>query len=146
MDACFCVGVGWSGYSEAQWIKVPFSLLLAFVRFKAWSFLFTVLDPHCSATAPKWIVASMYVAVGWVGIFALPYLYSGVGVEATALIVGGGVVYTLGALVYARQWPNPYPRVFGYHEIFHVLVTVAMALFYCCVLFYVLPHYQLYKL
>jgi hemolysin III len=75
--------------------------------------------------APGWLVASVYVALGWTGVLAVPDLFSGAGTAwATLLIVGGGL-YTLGAIGYALQRPDPWPAVFGFHEIFHVLVIAA---------------------
>jgi hemolysin III len=68
----------------------------------------------------------VYVALGWIGVAALPQLF-GAGVAwGTLLLVGGGL-YTLGAVTYALQRPNPWPAVFGFHEIFHVLVVAAAA-------------------
>ncbi len=89
--------------------------------------------------APKWLVAITYVVLGWVAVAAFPQLLDRIGVVATSLVAAGGVLYTLGAVVYARKRPNPSPTVFGYHEIFHLLVIVAAALQYAVVAFYVLP-------
>jgi hemolysin III len=77
--------------------------------------------------APRWLGAIVYVALGWVGVIATPQLFSGAGVTWATLIVVGGALYTLGALAYAAQWPNPAPAVFGFHEVFHVLVVAAAA-------------------
>jgi hemolysin III len=60
-------------------------------------------------------------------------------VEGFVLVATGGLLYTVGGVVYAIRRPNPSPRVFGYHEIFHVLVTVAVGLQYAAIAFYVLP-------
>jgi len=89
--------------------------------------------------APKWLVAITYVVLGWVAVAAFPQLLDRIGVVATALVAAGGVLYTLGAVVYARKRPDPSPTVFGYHEVFHLLVIVAAALQYAVVAFYVLP-------
>jgi hemolysin III len=89
--------------------------------------------------APKTLVAIIYVALGWVAVAAFPELIARLGVTATALVAAGGVLYTVGALIYAFQRPDPVPAVFGYHEIFHALVIVAAALQYAVVAFYVLP-------
>jgi hemolysin III len=89
--------------------------------------------------APKWAVALPYVAVGWVALVAMPELAHRLGGAGLGLMVGGGVLYTLGAVAYARKRPNPWPTVFGYHEIFHALVVVALILHYCLVAFVVLP-------
>jgi len=89
--------------------------------------------------APKWLVALIYIAIGWVALAAFPQLLSRLGVTATAMVAAGGALYTLGAVVYARQRPDPAPTVFGYHEIFHALVILAAALQYAVVAFWVLP-------
>ena len=76
---------------------------------------------------PRWLTSVLYVALGWVAVIALPQLWDRAGAMAVALLATGGVLYTLGAVVYARQRPDPAPRVFGYHEVFHVLVIAAAA-------------------
>ncbi len=78
--------------------------------------------------APKWLGAGAYVALGWVAVAAFPQLLAHAGVTATALLAAGGVLYTLGAVVYALRRPDPVPAVFGYHEVFHALVIAAAAL------------------
>ena len=89
--------------------------------------------------SPKWVTAVVYVSVGWVAVIAFPDLISELGITAIALLAAGGVLYTLGAVVYARKKPDPSPAVFGYHEIFHALVIAAAALQYAVIAFYVLP-------
>ncbi|MDQ3851098.1 MAG: hemolysin III family protein [Actinomycetota bacterium] len=89
--------------------------------------------------APKTLVAAVYVALGWVSLAVLPGLVDAIGLAGTLLVVLGGVLYTAGAVVYARRRPDPVPAVFGYHEVFHVLVIVAAALQYAVVAFWVLP-------
>jgi hemolysin III len=89
--------------------------------------------------SPKWVTAVVYIAVGWVAIIAFPELTSELGVMAIVLLALGGLLYTLGAVVYARKKPDPSPSVFGYHEIFHALVIAAAALQYAVSAFYVLP-------
>lgn len=81
---------------------------------------------------PKWLAAGVYVAIGWSGIAALPSLAS-YAVPALALLAVGGVLYTVGAVIYALGRPDPAPKVFGYHEIFHALVVVAAALHFAAV-------------
>jgi hemolysin III len=89
--------------------------------------------------APKWAVALPYVVVGWVALVAMPELLHGLGGAGFALLVAGGALYTIGALAYSRKRPDPWPRVFGYHEVFHALVVVALVLHFCLVAVYVLP-------
>lgn len=80
------------------------------------------------ANAPKWLSAIIYVGVGWLAIPLIAPLNQFLGLTRVALIIAGGAVYSLGALVYALKRPNPSPRIFGYHEIFHILVVVAALL------------------
>lgn len=89
--------------------------------------------------APKWLAAVFGVALGWVGLIASPQLFGGIGVVGSSLLIAGGVAYTVGAVVYARRRPDPFPAIFGYHEIFHALVIAAVALQYAVVAFFVLP-------
>jgi hemolysin III len=89
--------------------------------------------------APKAGVAVLYVMLGWVAVAAFPDLLDELGVTSTALVAAGGLLYTAGAVVYALGRPNPAPRVFGYHEIFHALVIAAAALQYAVIAFFVLP-------
>jgi hemolysin III len=89
--------------------------------------------------APKALVAVSYILLGWVAVAAFPDMLDRLGVTATTLVAVGGLLYTLGALVYAFQRPNPAPTVFGYHEVFHALVIVAAGIQYAVIAFYVLP-------
>jgi hemolysin III len=89
--------------------------------------------------APKAVVAAVYVMLGWVAVATFPQLLEKIGVGGTALVAAGGVLYTIGAVVYARRRPDPAPAVFGYHEVFHALVIVAAALQYAAVAFFALP-------
>lgn len=77
--------------------------------------------------APKWLRAVLYLAVGWTGALAVPHVYATMGSLGVGLLALGGLLYSVGALAYALQWPNPAPRVFGYHEIFHAFVILAAA-------------------
>jgi len=88
---------------------------------------------------PKWVAAIIYMALGWVAVAAFPQLWMDMGVTGTLLVAAGGLLYTAGAVVYATQRPNPSPRVFGYHEVFHALVILAAAAHFSAVAFYALP-------
>jgi len=89
--------------------------------------------------APKWVSSTVYVAVGSLGAVALPAIISRAGIGAGALIALGGGLYVVGAVVYAMQRPDPRPAVFGYHEIFHVLVVVAAAAHFAAIAIYAGP-------
>jgi hemolysin III len=87
---------------------------------------------------PKWLSVAIGIALGWAGIVALPELWVHAGPEGVALLLVGGILYTLGALVYAARRPDPVPAVFGYHELFHALVIAAAACQYAAVALFVL--------
>jgi hemolysin III len=89
--------------------------------------------------APKWLSASFALALGWTGVAAMPEIAHGIGVAGVLFVAAGGLLYTAGGIVYALRRPNPLPRVFGYHELFHALVVVAVGLQYAAIAFYVLP-------
>lgn len=91
------------------------------------------------AEASKWIMTGICVGLGWVGIVAVPQIAQEIGLFGMVLLAAGGVAYTVGAIIYALQRPNPVPNVFGYHEVFHALVVVAIALQYAVVAFFVVP-------
>jgi hemolysin III len=84
-------------------------------------------------TAPNWTTALVCVALGWAALAILPTLWSTLGPRPITLLVGGGAVYTLGAVVYALRRPDPAPAVFGYHEVFHALVIAAALLHFVAI-------------
>ncbi len=88
---------------------------------------------------PKWVAAVIYMSLGWVAAVAFPGLWSEMGETGTLLVAVGGLLYTAGAVVYATQRPDPNPRVFGYHEVFHLLVIAAAAAHFAAVAFFALP-------
>ena len=89
------------------------------------------------ADASKWIMAGIGIGLGWVSIVAIPRIFGEIGAVATAMLALGGIAYTAGAIIYAMHRPNPVPGVFGYHEVFHLLVVIAIALQYSVIAFYV---------
>jgi hemolysin III len=88
--------------------------------------------------APQWLTAFVFLALGWVGVVAVPELLD-IGVAPAVLVFVGGGLYTLGALAYATKRPNPVPAVFGYHEIFHLLVICAAVAHFVAIAGFVLP-------
>jgi hemolysin III len=89
--------------------------------------------------APKQVTAAVYISTGWVALLAVPQLWDGLGPVGFGLIVLGGILYTAGAIVYARRRPDPRPTVFGYHEIFHLLVIAAAICDFAAIAIYALP-------
>jgi len=89
--------------------------------------------------SPKWVSVGVYVAVGWIGALAFPAIVARAGAGAGFLIAAGGLLYMVGAIIYARQRPDPSPAVFGYHEIFHVLVVAAATMHFTAIALYASP-------
>jgi hemolysin III len=89
--------------------------------------------------APEWLQALVYITLGWVALLALPQLAAALGIAGLALLGLGGLLYSVGGVIYAVRRPDPVPAVFGYHEVFHALVIAAAVLQYAVVAFWVLP-------
>ena len=85
--------------------------------------------PH----APRWVTVPCYLALGWVAVFVLPDLLHTAGVAAFVLIAVGGLIYTLGAVVYGLRRPDPWPGTFGFHEIFHLCTLLAALCHYIAI-------------
>jgi hemolysin III len=77
--------------------------------------------------APRWVPVVAGIFLGWVGVVALPQIIEASGISGTVLVAAGGILYTLGAVVYALQRPDLRPATFGFHELFHVLTVLAAA-------------------
>lgn len=88
---------------------------------------------------PRWVGASLYIGMGWVVILALPAFLALLPWTAVATLILGGVLYTIGAIIYARRWPNPFPRTLGFHEIFHLFVIAGSVAFAVCIWIWALP-------
>lgn len=85
--------------------------------------------------APRWLYTPVYVALGWVAVFYLPGFWRNGGAAVVTLIAVGGLLYTLGAVVYGTKRPNPSPRWFGFHEVFHAFTIAAFVTHYIAVSF-----------
>lgn len=77
--------------------------------------------------APRWLYVPLYVALGWVAVWFLPDFWRNGSPAIVWLVAAGGIAYTLGAAVYGFKRPDPSPRYFGFHEIFHVLTVIGFA-------------------
>jgi hemolysin III len=84
-------------------------------------------------SAPKPLMAAIYVSFGWSFVMLVPSLHRATGSVVMILILLGALAYTVGAVVYALRRPDPFPRVFGYHEVFHLLVVAAAVLHFAAV-------------
>jgi len=89
--------------------------------------------------APRWLGGTVYLALGWVAVVAMPQLFARLGVAGGLLIVAGGLVYSAGAAVYALRRPDPAPAVFGYHEVFHLLVIAGVAAHFLAISLFAVP-------
>jgi hemolysin III len=83
--------------------------------------------------APRWLYTSFYIGLGWVAVFVMPQFVSGAGVAATVLVIVGGALYSVGGIVYALRRPDPSPRWFGFHEVFHACTLAAYGAQYVAV-------------
>jgi hemolysin III len=83
--------------------------------------------------APRGLITSLFIALGWAAVLVLPQLLHGAGAAVVALVLAGGVLYSLGALVYALKRPDPWPQWFGFHEVFHAMTIVAYLTQYAAV-------------
>jgi hemolysin III len=90
-------------------------------------------------SAPRALTAGTYLALGWFAVITIPQLVDRLPVVPLALLAAGGVLYTLGALVYASKRPNPWPRTFGFHEVFHAFVIAAAAAHFAAMAGWVIP-------
>jgi hemolysin III len=88
--------------------------------------------------APRWLSVALYLATGWIALASVGQLASWFALVPALLLVAGGVLYSVGGLIYALRRPNPFPRVLGYHEVFHVLVIGGSVLHYTVVAGYLM--------
>jgi hemolysin III len=91
---------------------------------------------------PRRLLAALYLAMGWLAVIALVPLTAALGWVAAVLMALGGLQYSLGAAAYAFKKPGLWPRVFGYHELFHVAVITASITFYVVVVHYAVPYHR----
>jgi hemolysin III len=88
--------------------------------------------------APRWLSVTLYISLGWVALAAATEVLDRYAGSPLALLLAGGMLYTVGGLVYAVRRPDPWPRVFGYHEVFHALVVGGSAVHYAAIAIYVI--------
>lgn len=114
--------VALTGTARLTMIGVVWALALAGIAFRVlWH------------GAPRWLYTATYVATGWVVVLRWKAVVAGLDSAPFALLVAGGAVYSLGAIVYALRWPDPWPKRFGFHEIWHLFVLVASALHFSAI-------------
>lgn len=118
---CYFYLDGWWrwGIIGAQWLLVAMGLVFKLVYIQG----------------PRWLTTVIYVVMGWMLLIPLNQLLVSMPLNSLLLLLGGGLAYTLGAVFYAIKKPNPFPGVFGFHEIFHLLVIAGAVLHYLVVYF-----------
>jgi hemolysin III len=153
--------VTWRTLSARRWMRrldhsmifmliagtyTPFAVLVLHGRLAPWILIgvWTLAAVGASfnlvwITAPRWLLTIVYMLFGWTAVVTVPQLASSIGAAGMALLVVSGVCYTTGAVIYAVKRPNPFPAVFGYHELFHALVVVAAAFQYAVIALWVVP-------
>lgn len=88
-------------------------------------------------SAPRWFSTLVYLAMGWLALVGIYPLVQSLPWEALIWLAGGGIVYSLGAVIYAMKWPDPFPRRFGFHEIFHLFVIGGSACHFALMYWYI---------
>ncbi len=103
-----------------------------------WSLTLTAAAIHMAwMDAPERLIGSMFLGLGWVAGLALPWVWIHAGVAPAVLMLSGGLLYTAGALSFHWHRPDPYPSVFGYHEVFHVFVCAAATCQYLAIALFI---------
>jgi hemolysin III len=90
-------------------------------------------------SAPRWLSVGLYLGLGWLAVIPAAELAARMHAGAIAVLLLGGLLYTAGGFVYAMKRPNPLPRVFGFHEVFHALVIAGTIVHFSLIAVYVLP-------
>ena len=104
--------------------------LRAFVLALIWTLAIVgVGSAVLSLRLPRWVSTSLYLGMGWASLIVAPALVRSLPLSICLMLLGGGILYSLGAVIYALRWPNPLPRFFGFHEIFHLFVIAGSAAF-----------------
>ena len=88
---------------------------------------------------PRWGLILLYIGMGWIALFLLPQMQHAISLQPVLLLLTGGLLYTVGALIYAFRWPNPLPHIFGFHELFHLLVLAGTAAITVTIWVWVVP-------
>lgn len=151
--------VTWHSPTALKWMKrLDHSLIFVFIAGSYTPFALLAMPPHTGnqvlimvwsgaaagvalkmlwPSAPRWVGVPLYLMLGYTAILFAGTLLHGAGVAAVALLVAGGVLYNIGAILYGVRWPNPWPRTFGYHEFFHAFTAAAAICHYVAIWFVV---------
>jgi len=127
----------------------PFELIILHDEYSGWALFGTswfiaisgmVLIAVLGEKFPRWISFTMYITLGWMGAFLALFCIEKVGVSGAAMVAAGGVLYTIGGVIFVAEKPNPYPGYFGFHEIWHIFVLSAAATHWLVMYFWLLPY------
>lgn len=115
-------------FTPVSLLSLPYNMGLTLVTI-AWCFaLLGIIQSIIWTTAPKWLTAIFYIGMGWLASPFLSELHEGLGTSNLFFVILGGAVYTIGAIFYALKKPRLNPKVFGYHELFHLFTIIGAAL------------------
>jgi hemolysin III len=115
------------------WVRVTIMIVI-------WTLaLIGIVTSIFTLKLPRWATAALYVGMGWVVILAIPAFLAVLPWIAVATLILGGVLYTIGAVIYARKKPDPFPAIWGYHEVFHLFVILGSVAFAACVWIWAMP-------
>ncbi len=151
--------VQWKSATARKWMKrLDHSMIFVFIAGSYTPFALLALPPDagrlvlwivwggalagillkmCWPTAPRWVGVPLYLLLGWVAVWFTGAILHNAGVAATVLLFVGGALYSIGAILYALRWPDPWPSTFGYHEFFHACTAVAAICHYIAMWFVV---------
>jgi len=126
------------GYTPIAWVCLDGWVRIA-VLATAWLGAIAGIVLHWVPNVPKALRGASYMVVSWAALLVFPQLASGLGAVGFSLLIAGGLCYTVGAISLATRWPNPWPQVFGFHEVFHAFTVVAAGLQFAAISYAVIP-------
>jgi hemolysin III len=149
--------VPWKSAATAKWMKrADHSMIFVFIAGSYTPFALLAMPPEtgrlvlsivwggalagvilkmCWPSAPRWVGVPLYLLLGWVAVWFYGTILDGAGITATALLAVGGALYSVGAVLYALKWPDPWPETWGHHEFFHACTALAATCHYIAIWF-----------
>ncbi|WP_370330165.1 hemolysin III family protein [Mycolicibacterium hippocampi] len=149
--------VNWKSATARKWMKrADHSMIFLFIAGSYTPFALLALPEHSGMTlfwivwsgalagvalkmlwpsAPRWLGVPLYILLGWVAAWFIGPIADGAGTAAVVLLIVGGALYSIGGVLYALKWPNPWPTTFGHHEFFHACTAVAAICHYIAMWF-----------
>ncbi|MDP2291455.1 MAG: hemolysin III family protein [Actinomycetota bacterium] len=126
------------GYTPIAWVCLDGWVRVA-VLASAWLGAVAGIVMHWVPNVPRVLRGGSYMVVSWAALLVFPQLATGMGAVGFSLLIAGGLCYTVGAISLLTNWPNPWPRVFGFHEVFHAFTVVAAGLQFAAISYAVVP-------